>query len=105
MITRYDPKTLKKLWNGTEAGARATIDGPRMAQAAEYDENTHGKATLQMRDSEDGKLHPQPGEKYYEVKPDGEKTPRYEFGTNTGPAPVYRMNEKTKLWRKSGPTS
>jgi hypothetical protein len=30
MITRYDPKTLKKLWGGSEA--RASIDGPRMAE-------------------------------------------------------------------------
>jgi hypothetical protein len=29
MITRYDPKTLKKLWGGSEA--RASIDGPQMA--------------------------------------------------------------------------
>jgi hypothetical protein len=33
MITRYDPKTLKKLWGGSEA--RASIDGPRMAEAGD----------------------------------------------------------------------
>ena len=29
MITRYDPKTLDKLWGASEA--KATIDGPQMA--------------------------------------------------------------------------
>ena len=33
MITRYDPKTLKKLWGGSEA--RASIDGPQMAAAGD----------------------------------------------------------------------